>query len=67
MSEKSIQKKVKINDNGSYWFDLKKNNNIKKFLRKKTGWITIQSDNPFVNGWYIERSDNGIVGADHLF
>ena len=67
LSEKSIQKKVKINDNGSYWFDLKKNNNIKKFLRKKTGWITIQSDNPFVNGWYIERSDNGIVGADHLF
>ena len=44
----------------------KKNNNIKKFLRKNC-WITIQSDNPFVNGWYIERSDNGIVGADHLF
>ena len=40
---------------------------IKKFLDKKTGWITINSDNPFVNGWYLEISKKGSVGADHLF
>ncbi len=67
LNSKCIEKKIQIKDNGSYWFDLKKNNQIKKFLRKKTGWITIQSDNPFVNGWYIEKSNYGIIGADHLF
>ena len=66
-NEKSMKKIIKIKDNGSYWFDLKKNKKIKKFLKNKTGWITIQSDNPFVNGWYIEKSNDGIIGADHLF
>ena len=39
----------------------------KNFLKNKSGWITAQSDNPFVNGWYFEFSKNGSVGADHLF
>ena len=29
--------------------------------------MTIQSDNPFVNGWYLDISKNGSVGGDHLF
>ena len=29
--------------------------------------MTIQSDNPFVNGWYIEKSKVGFIGADHFF
>lgn len=66
-NDKKIQKKIIINNNGTYWFYLKKNQKIKKFLRRKTGWVTIQSNNPFVNGWYIEKSKYGFVGADHLF
>ena len=62
-----IQKKIVLNDNGVYLFDLKKNNKIKEFLKKGTGWLTIQSDNPFVNGWYFETSTDGFVGGDHLF
>ncbi len=67
LDKKCLEKTVKINDNGSYWFDLSRQPKIKNFLKKKTGWVTIQSDNPFVNGWYIEKSKYGIVGADHLF
>tara|TARA_B100002051_G_C16737985_1_gene642448 strand:- start:741 stop:2318 length:1578 start_codon:yes stop_codon:yes gene_type:complete len=67
INKKYIIKKITINDNGSYWFDLSKHVKIKKFLGNKTGWVTIQSDNPFVNGWYIEKSKDGIIGADHLF
>ena len=66
-NSKKIQKKITLNNNGSYWFDLNKHKKIKKFFKKSTGWVTIQSDNPFVNGWYVERSNYGFVGADHLF
>ena len=62
-----LSKKIKINDNGSYWFYLSKEKKIKEFLKKKPGWVTIQSDNPFVTGWYLELSKNNSVGADHLF
>ena len=63
----NVLKKIVINNNGSYWFDLNKNKKIKNFLKNKTGWVTIQSDNPFVNGWYIEKSKVGFIGADHFF
>ena len=63
----AIYLKIKINDNGSYWFYLSKEKKIKEFLKKKPGWVTIQSDNPFVTGWYFELSKNNSVGADHLF
>ena len=36
-------------------------------MNNKTGWVTIQSDNPFVDGWYFNFGKNGVVGADHLF
>ncbi len=62
-----LSKKIKINDNGSYWFSLTHEKKIKKFLKNKSGWVTIQSDNPFVTGWYFEISKNNSVGADHLF
>ena len=65
--KKPITKKIKINDNGFYCFDLKKNFSIMKFMNNKTCWVTIQSDNPFVDGWYFNFGKNGVVGADHLF
>ena len=62
-----IYKKITIPRNGNYFFNLNKQKKIKNFLRKKSGWMTIESDNPFVNGWYLDISKNGSVGADHLF
>ena len=67
ISEKCIERKVSIKDNGSYWYHLNDDKKILNFLKTKSGWVTIQSDNPFVNGWYFELSNSGIVGADHLF
>ena len=67
MNNKFIKRHIKINDNGSFWFHLNQDPKVLKFLNKKTGWVTIQSDNPFVNGWYLEVTNSGIVGADHLF
>jgi len=64
---KFIKKVLKLKDNGSFCFELNNNKIIKKFLNRKTGWVTIQSDNPYVNGYYFE--DNGVnaIGADHFF
>ncbi len=64
---KSISKKIKINDNGNYLFELNKNLKIKKFLDNDSGWVTFRSDNPFLFGWYFEDKDQGIVGGDHCF
>jgi len=66
-NEKFIEKKISIKQNASFWFQLKKNKKIKDFLANKPGWITIQSDNPHINGWYFEMMKNKSVGADHLF
>ena len=61
-------KKILLKDNGNYFFDLNKHSRIRNFLGKNVpGWVTVQSDNPFVNGWYLEISKNGSIGADHLF
>ena len=38
---KFISKKLIINDNGSYWFELNKEKKVKNFLKNKSGWITI--------------------------
>ena len=64
---KPISKKVTISDNGIYWFDLQKDKKIKKFLSSKTGWVTVESDNPFINGFYFEDMKKGVLTGDHIF
>lgn len=64
---KFLKKNITLNDNGSYWFELNKNLKIKKFLNKKSGWITIFGDSPFLSGFTVEDSNNGVIGADHVF
>ncbi len=65
--DKCIEKNFILKGNASLWFDLNKEKKIKKFLNKKSGWVTAQCDNPNVNGWYFEIMKNNSIGADHLF
>ena len=62
-----LKKKIIINDNGNYFIDINKNKKIKRFLGKETCWVTFNSDNPFLSGYYLEDLNTGIMGADHLF
>lgn len=39
---------------------------IEKF-NDETIWITVISDNPFVNAWYFNFNESGVVGGDHSF
>ena len=57
---KFISKKLIINDNGSYWFELNKEKKVKNFLKSKSsGWITITGDSPFLSGFTVEDSKTG--------
>jgi hypothetical protein len=40
---------------------------INEFLQGQPGWVYIDSDNPFVNAWYFNFSESGVVAADHSF
>ena len=62
-----ISKKISVSDNDFYRFDLKKNVKIFNFLKNKPGWFTVESDSPFVSGFFINFGNSGIVGADHFF
>ena len=65
--QKFLEKTIVINDNGSHCLEINKNKKIKSFLRGETCWASFESDNPFLNGYYLEDMGFGIVGADHLF
>ena len=64
---KFLKKTIVINDNGSHYLNINKNKKIKLFLGKETCWATFHSNNPFLNGYYLEDMGSGIVGADHFF
>lgn len=66
-SSKPLHKKITIQDNGIYWFNLQKDKRVKKLLFSKSGWATIESDNPFINGFYFEDMKKGILSGDHVF
>ena len=40
---------------------------IKKFLSDEDGWVTIKSNNPYVQGFYFKFNTSGSVAGDHLF
>lgn len=40
---------------------------LRVFFENKSGWLSVASDNPYVNGWYFDFSENGAVAGDHVF
>ncbi len=63
----SLQKTIKILPNTEYRFELDQNDDVKSFLHNANGWITIKSDNPFVQGYYFNFHSSGSVAGDHWF
>ena len=48
---------------------IKPNNKLlmKNFFLRKNYWFTIESDNPFLSGYFVNFNKNGLVGAEHFF
>ena len=66
-SNKFIKRKIFIKNNGNIFLNFKKDEKIKKLIKNKNGWITFESDNPFLNGFYFTISPKGYIGGDHIF
>ncbi|RMW39866.1 MAG: hypothetical protein EA442_04155 [Candidatus Nitrosopelagicus sp.] len=47
-------------------FRLKLDDELKNFL-KEEGWVTIKSDNPYIQGYYFIFYPSGSVAGDHFF
>ncbi|MBA4458373.1 MAG: hypothetical protein H2A90_01260, partial [Nitrosopumilaceae archaeon] len=47
-------------------FRLKLDDELKNFL-KEDGWVTIKSDNPYIQGYYFIFYPSGSVSGDHFF
>jgi hypothetical protein len=62
-----ISRELIIPANGYKKIDLSTDQELTAFFNNKSGWVTAQSDNPFLNGYYFDFFDNGAVCADHIF
>ncbi len=47
-------------------FRLELDDELKNFL-KEDGWVTIKSDNPYIQGYYFVFHPSGSVAGDHFF
>ena len=64
-SDNTINRFYTIHPNAQVRIEI--DDEIKEFLGTKSGWVSVKSDNPFVNCWYFEFNDTGIMGGDHSF
>ena len=48
---------------------IKPNNKLlpHNFFLRENYWFTIESDNPFLSGYFVNFNKNGLVGAEHFF
>jgi hypothetical protein len=62
-----LKREITIKANAIEVICPEEDNEIKEFFANGTGWVTADSDNPFLNGWYFDFHENGAVAADHIF
>lgn len=58
---------LQIPDNGVVDILADNREAVDGFLGGEIGWMTVRSDNPFVDGYYITMNGSGLVGADHVY
>ncbi|MBX9850880.1 MAG: hypothetical protein K2X86_03895 [Cytophagaceae bacterium] len=63
----TIAKEINLAPHGMVTIKVEEDEGLKKFLNGSTGWLTATADNPFVNGWYFDFTEEGSVAADHFF
>jgi hypothetical protein len=64
---KTITRKISIPANAIKAINIAEDEELKTFFNEKSGWLTAQSDNPFLNGYYFDFFESGAIGADHIF
>ena len=64
-SSDKITREYNIPANGQVRITL--DEELKKFIGNNSGWITCKSTNPFIDAYYFDFNDSGIMGGDHSF
>jgi len=62
----TIVRTITLPANGFTLLDLQ-DLELKTFFADQTGWLTVQSSNPYTTTYYFTESNSGIVGGDHGF
>ena len=60
----TISKEIKLKPFSEFRLTL--DDELKNFL-KEDGWVTIKSDNPYIQGYYFLFHSSGSVAGDHFF
>ncbi|MBK9591910.1 MAG: hypothetical protein IPO32_10515 [Crocinitomicaceae bacterium] len=53
--------------NGMIQLNAMKDSELKEFFGGESGWVTMQTTNPFIYGYYFDFFESGAVAADHIF
>jgi len=60
----TISKEIKLKPFSEFRLTL--DDDLKNFL-KEDGWMTIKSNNPYIQGYYFIFHPSGSVAGDHFF
>jgi hypothetical protein len=63
----TLKRQLNLDANGILTISSHEDEELNQFLDGRSGWVTANADNPFVNGWYFDFHPNGSVAADHVF
>jgi len=61
----TFSREIKLKAFSEYRLEL--DDNLKNFLQGDDGWVTIKSDNPYIQGFYFVFHSSGSVASDHFF
>ena len=64
---KTKTRQISLPANATKFIRLADDKELNDFFNGKSGWLTAQSDNPFLNGYYFDFFESGAIAADHIF
>ncbi len=62
-----IERKITLPANSELRVDTSNDNELKSFIQDGPAWITIEADNPNIQGYYFNFNKSGAVAGDHFF
>ncbi|MBK6951037.1 MAG: hypothetical protein IPH24_03040 [Crocinitomicaceae bacterium] len=65
--EAILKRKVMIPANGMIQLNAMKDSELKEFFGGESGWVTMQTTNPYIYGYDFDFFESGAVAADHIF
>lgn len=61
------EKEIILPPNGEFRLETMKEPDIRSLVREGPAWLTIEADNPNIQGFYFTFNDSGAVAGDHVF